>query len=173
MPSRPLPYIQPCAPWADDQGYTLLSVLLAMALISATAFIGVTAYSHHKEAAQLNAAERQLAALMQQGRTHARLRGTPLVLSDSQHPEGFSDWQQGITLRTGTRSTPLLTRHWPTGVAVTGPAHRLFFMPRAFDSALTATFVLCTASGRGRRLVFNRVGSARHEDASEQDCQRR
>lgn len=158
---------------ADDKGHTLLSTLIAMTVISATASIALTAYSHQRAYAQLTAAEWQLTSLVTQGLSHARQLDNPLVLSDSQRPEGFSQWQQGITLRTSPQSEPLLTRHWPASISVTGPAHRLYLMPRAFDSALTATFLLCTPSGKGRRIIFNRVGLARHEEAGAQDCQRR
>lgn len=158
---------------ADDRGYTLLSALIAMAIISSTAVIGLTAYSRRGDTTKLNAAEQQLTSLVLQGLSHARQSETTLVLSDSQQPEGFSDWQQGITLRSRLRGAPLITRHWPAGITVVGPAHRLFIMPRAFDSALTGTFVLCTSSGQGRKVVFNRVGAMRHEEVSEQDCQSR
>lgn len=159
--------------WTDDRGYTLLSALFTIAIVSITAVIGLTAYSHQADAARLSAAEHQLTSLVQQGLSHARQRETSLVLSDNQLPEGFSNWQQGITLRSSLRGAPLITRHWPPGITIIGPAHRLFIMPRAFDSALTATFVLCTSSGQGRKVIFNRAGSMHHEEASEQDCQRR
>lgn len=160
-------------PASHEQGYTLLSTLIAMALISTVSVIGMMSYQHQWENTQLTAAENRLIALVAEGALHARQLNETFILTDSQVPEGFSDWQQGIALRTTARSVPLLIGHWPTHITVSGPAHRLFLLPRAFDSTINGTFTLCAPSGRGRKVVFNRTGVPHHEDTTAQDCQYR
>lgn len=157
----------------SEQGHTLFSVLIAMAITASTALLGLTLYQHQWENTQLNFAEQQLSTLIAQGLSHARQLESTFVLCDAQRPEGFANWQYGITLRATSQSSPLLVRYWPKGITVTGPAHRFYLMPRAFDSETNGTFIFCTTSGRGRKLIINRIGQWRHEEVSEQDCQRR
>lgn len=173
MPYCP-PFFCRCADLpCDDDGYSLLSTMIAMMIVATLALWGMTAYQRQWNNAQLSAAEQQLTSLIALGITHAHQTSAHLVITDSQMPEGFSHWQQGITLRTTPLSAPLLTHHWPAEIVVIGPSHRLFMTPHAFDSTLDGTFLLCTSSGEGRRIIFNRLGASHHEEASAQDCQNR
>lgn len=157
----------------NDSGYTLLSAVIAMMIVGTLTLWGVTAYQRQWNNAQLSAAEQQLTSLIALGITHAHQTRGHFVITDSQMPGGFSHWQQGITLRATPLSAPLLTHHWPAEMVVIGPSHRLFMTSHAFDSTLDGTFLLCTTSGKGRRVIFNRLGASRHEEASVQDCQNR
>lgn len=168
----PLLTCQPHATKANDSGNTLLSTLIAMSLISIMTTVSITAYYHQRENALLTAATHQLTSLVAEGIVHARQVNAPLTVTDTQPLEKGNHWQQGIALRASAHSEPLLSHSWPEGIAVVGPHHPLFIMPRAFDSALTATFTFCTPSGHSRQVIFNRAGSARYEDGSSQNCQR-
>ena len=167
----PLLTCQPHATNANDSGNTLLATLIAMSLISIMTTVSITAYHHQRENALLTAATHQLTSLVAEGIVHARQVNAPLTVTDTEPSEEGNHWQQGIALRASARE-PLLSHAWPEGITVVGPRHQLFIMPRAFDSALTATFTFCTPSGHSRQVIFNRAGTARYEDGSSQNCQR-
>lgn len=163
---------QPHATDTADSGHTLLATLIAMSLISIMTAVSITAYHHQREHALLTAAAHQLTSLVAEGIAHSRQVNVPLTVTDMQALAGGDHWQQGITLRVTTHSAPLLSHTWPEGITVVGPHHPLFIMPRAFDSALTATFTFCTPSGHSRQVIFNRAGAARYEDGFSHNCQR-
>ena len=157
----------------SQSGESLLSLLMAMSLMALLLSLGLSGYQRWRSHCELEAALLTLTQFMQRGLRQAHGQQHTLVMCDTRTPTCHTDWSQGITLRSTAAGTPLLQAHWPAGIQVSGPAHRLFLTPRAFDSEANGTFWLCPTAGDGRQLIFNRLGQVRYAPLLAEDCQRR
>ncbi len=175
------------------RGWSLLELLLALALLAVLLTLGGTSLTPLRQKYQLQAQAQDLLSTLALARSEAVKRGvrvTACVSSDGVHCQSVGDWTQGWVLFEDTDGNalradtePLVQVHaaLPTGVLASGNSTVVRYVSYAPNSRSlqtsgapqAGTITLCRASAQsnaGWQLVINFVGNARLDAATLARC---
>jgi type IV fimbrial biogenesis protein FimT len=176
-----------------DRGFTLVELLIAVAVAAILLGIGVPSFSRVLNTTRLSDASNTLLASMKRARSEAIKRNGRVTLcksSDGVTCASAGGWEQGWIMfhdsnHDGDRSRdePVIERvqAMNTGVRVTGNAHvekYVSFLANGLSRLVSGGFqagtvTLCNhsaAAGEARQIVLNAVGRARIQKADAVQC---
>lgn len=153
-----------------EAGYTLLSLLAGLAILSLCLSLALHHAQHWRDMRLVHGTSSALAHLIQQGMTHSVMtRQSLLLCTTTANERCTTQWQERLTLRASPEAPPLATLSLPASLTLYGPRHLLYFQPVAFDHQTSATFTVCGQTA-ATQLVINRTGRIRHEEVDVQRC---
>jgi type IV fimbrial biogenesis protein FimT len=143
-------------------GFTLVELLVTLAIVAIVATVGVPAYGTLIEGMRLAGAAGELHQALLYARSEAAKRGRNVVIES----KGGTAWGAGWRVRDATTNEVL--RDVPSllgGLTVTGSAASLTYAPHGRPSA-AVTLTVCPASGTGRQITVNTLGRPATADAA-------
>ena len=157
-------------------GFSLLEVVVAIALIAILACIAIPSWSNAREAAHSSSAQSALLEGILGAVSHAALTGREVVLcpGDANGCRATTDWSRGWIVyadndgdRVRAPSETLLSTMAPLGGKVhlrsTRGRSRIVFQPNGGNAGSNATFTLCDGRGpfKAVTLVIGNGGRLR------------
>ena len=162
----------------QGRGFTLVELLVALAIVAVALTVAIPAFSHGREAARAISAEARLLASLQQALQRAAATGKRAVLcpsTDGRHCRSSPDWSLGWIAfldEDGNRepapgqSLILAEAALPGDVRLrsTLGRTRLVFRGNGGNAGSNVTFTLCDGRGaaHARALILANDGRLRH-----------
>lgn len=162
-----------------NKGFTLMELLIAMAITAILLAIAVPAWSNATSAAHNGTARSELATSLLDAVRYSALAGREVVVcpadSDSQC-SGNVDWSSGWIVfadLNGNRSREPTERLLRQSAALTGGVHlistvgrtRLVFQPNGGNAGSNATFTLCDRRGISKATTLVLANDGRFRQA--------
>ncbi len=164
-----------------DTGFTLIELMIAVAIVGILIGIALPSYASARAAAQSQQLKTALVNALNDARTAAVVHGTDTILCPSANGEtcsGGFEWQIGFIAAIDTNNNEridaddrrLLYRDEVRDVRMLTSSGRkqIQFQPSGSNSGSNATFTLCDARGptRATALVMNNRGDLREDQPS-------
>lgn len=141
---------QQAKPSVSQAAFTLVEVMVALAILAVLAAIAVPGYDSMVLSSRLRTLTTDFSASAQLARSEAMKRNSPVTLCASSNGstcDASAGWEQGWVIRTGTA----VIRRYPaatTGYLLSSTVRELTFQPSGFGST-PATLTICRAAPLG------------------------
>lgn len=140
--------------WAMRQGFTLLELVLVLAVVGILTGLALPPLSHFLDRIEVEAAATHLIAAHQRARLLAIARGQVTRLTIN--PDSLRIFLRADVTPHWSEAGPASSR-----VGLTGSPHQFTFSPEGFTLGLSNASLQLTRGGSRRVVIFSRLGRVR------------